>query len=344
MASRTTHAAASAPGKVVLLGEHGVERGQAALAAAVALFVRCRISLRAEEGWMLRSGATVQETSAEQVQALHRQIDQHRAGRNAEAMRGLSGDDPFMASKYILGTMFGPSLPKGMEVEWESQVPAGVGLGAGGAAFAALVTAAAALLPSQPPADKRATWAQLGEVCAHGEDASSLDTQASLQGGVVRFIGRGAASRVPCGPGLAIVIGNTGEPTPHQQVIEQVRTWTQERPQIRNTYFETIGALSRSALQAIQRGDWPEVGRLMNLNQLVLEKIGVSTPQVERLIDAAWAAGALGAKVSGTGGGGIMIALVSSQTRRAVADAIAAAGGTALTPEVPARGAMLEGG
>ena len=80
----------------------------------------------------------------------------------------------------------------------------------------------------------------------------------------------------------------------------------------------------------------------MNLNQLVLEKMGVSCPELETLNRAALAAGALGAKLSGSGGGGIMLALTSPETKAAVAVAIAQAGGEALTPEVAVEGARIE--
>lgn len=104
-------------------------------------------------------------------------------------------------------------------------------------------------------------------------------------------------------------------------------------------YFHTIGALSRAAVPALARGDWDELGRLMNLNQLVLEKIGVSCSECDLLIEAALSAGAFGAKISGSGGGGIMIAITSPEKKQTVADAIVAAGGEALTPEIAVAGA-----
>ena len=77
------------------------------------------------------------------------------------------------------------------------------------------------------------------------------------------------------------------------------------------------------------------------MNQLALEKIGVSSPEIDQLIEAAREAGALGAKLSGSGGGGIVIALVTSETQQRVARAIVEAGGTALLPEIGERGANV---
>ena len=80
----------------------------------------------------------------------------------------------------------------------------------------------------------------------------------------------------------------------------------------------------------------------MNLNQLVLEKIGVSCPELQALNRAALAAGAFGAKLSGSGGGGIMLALVSPEKKDAVTEAIAQAGGEPLTPPIAVAGARVE--
>jgi mevalonate kinase len=70
---------------------------------------------------------------------------------------------------------------------------------------------------------------------------------------------------------------------------------------------------------------------------------GVSCPEIEALIEAALGAGAYSAKLSGSGGGGIIIALVAPETKTAVASAITQAGGTALTPEIGVPGAYLTG-
>jgi mevalonate kinase len=80
----------------------------------------------------------------------------------------------------------------------------------------------------------------------------------------------------------------------------------------------------------------------MNLNQLVLEKIGVSCPAIDRLIDAALGAGALGAKISGSGGGGIIIVLVAPQTQDDVARALAEAGAKVMSPQVAVAGVTAE--
>jgi mevalonate kinase len=183
--------------------------------------------------------------------------------------------------------------------------------------------------------------AYLGDVVAHGGVASALDTQTALLGGAIRYTKEGWGQPVPFDKSLALVIGNTQVRGSTAEVNTRLRKWLAE-DETRMRYFEMIGALSQMAEQSLETGDWKYLGKLMNLNQLVLEKIGVSTPQLEALNRAALAAGALGAKLSGSGGGGIMLALVSAQTQAAVAAAIAAAGGEPIIPTVAVEGARVE--
>ncbi len=325
---------ARAPGKVILFGEHAINRGQPALAAAIRLYARCTLTRGAQEHYLFRSGTQTQSTTRLEIAELAQQVEAWRAAEDYTAIRHLVSADYFAPAKYILASALGEALPKGMEIAWDSEIPPSSGLGSSAAAFTALVNALRALLPVAPTEEQCADWAHRGDILAHGGVASALDTQASQHRAVILFTGQGLAEMIPCARGLSLVIGNTNVIAATSEVNARVRRWLAERPESRMAPFQAIGALSRAALPLLSRGDWEELGRLFTLNQLALEKIGVSCPELERLIDAALGAGAYGAKLSGSGGGGIMIALVSPETRQAVADAITAAGGTALLPEV----------
>jgi mevalonate kinase len=276
----------------------------------------------------------------EEILELTRRVDGWRAAEDHEEVRRLAAADYFAPSKYILGSAFGDALPRGLELSWESRIPPSSGLGSGGAAFAALAAAIGPHLPRPPGPEEMAELAHRGDIIAHGGIASALDTQTSLLGGVILFSGRGLARRLPCAAGLSIVIGNTGVKAATSEVNTGVRKWLAERPATRMRFFRAIGAASRAALPALAAGDWEELGRLFTLNQLALERIGVSCPEIDILIESAVGAGALGAKLSGSGGGGIVIALASPGTRERVADAMRAAGAEVLAPEIGVPGAI----
>ena len=336
---------ASAPAKAILLGEHSVNRGQSALAVSIGLRVRCRVELAAD-AFEFASGARAETARRADLLQLANTVDGWREKHDYESIRQLAHEDYFGAAKYIIAKAFADGVwPGGLRVSWESEIPSAGGLGSGGASFVALATALGELKSSmangQWSISSIGEWAYLGDVIAHGGVASALDTQTSLLGGVICYTKERSGEPVQFDKGLSLVIGNTKLRGQTSEVNTRVRKWLEE-DSTRMSYFEGIGVLSNMAVEKLALGDWSTLGKLMNLNQLVLEKIGVSCPELEALNRAALAAGAFGAKLSGSGGGGIMLALVSPEKKDAVAEAIAEAGGEPLIPPVAVEGARVE--
>ena len=334
---------ASAPAKAILFGEHSVNRGQSALAVSVGLRAQCTLEETQTDEFVLDVGHEHQATTRAALVQMATRVDKCRAAQDYGAIRDLARADYFAPAKYILAHGLPGVQPGGLHITWHSDIPSAGGLGSGAASFVALACALTSLHAAVEPGfiavqGAIGKLAYLGDVIAHGGVASALDTQTSLLGGTIEYTQKAWGQLVPAGHGLCIVIGNTGTRAKTSDVNTRVREWLAQDA-TRMACFEMIGALSTAARAPLAAGDWRTLGALMNLNQLVLERIGVSTPELESLNHAALAAGALGAKLSGSGGGGIMIALVTSETKDAVAQAIACAGGEALSPPVCVYGA-----
>lgn len=323
---------ATAPAKVILLGEHAVNRGQSALAVSVGLTASCTLRPQPPgEPYRFSSGDHRATITRAAILDRGRTIDDYRARGDYAAIQRAARDDFFAPATYVLSAL-DEALPPSLDLQFHSTIPPSAGLGSGGAAFVALAAGLARLLHAEQPA-QIAAWAQRGDIIAHGGIASGLDTQTSLYGGAIRYSVERQAEPVSYADGLSLVLGNSGVFAATSAVNAGVRAWLAERPE-RMHYFHEIGVLARLAEAALREGHWAELGHLLNLNQLVLERIGVSCVELERLIDAALAAGALGAKLSGSGGGGIMLALVPPERSTAVAAAITAAGGSAIVAPV----------
>lgn len=330
---------ATAPAKVILLGEHAVNRGQTAMAVSVGLHATCTLRTQRHDEPYRISGAGHSATVARQaILDWGDTIDGYRAQNDYPAIQRAASDDFFAPARYVLAAL-GAALPPSLELRFHSHIPPAAGLGSGGAAFVALAAGLARLLDSDQPA-QIAAWAQRGDIIAHGGIASGLDTQTSLYGGAICYSLAQQAQPISYADGLSLVLGNTGVFAATSAVNAGVRAWLAERPE-RLHYFHEIGVLARLAEAALITGNWAELGHLLNLNQLVLERIGVSCAELDRLIEAALAAGALGAKLSGSGGGGIMLALVPPERSAAVAAAITAAGGTAIVAPVGVPGVQV---
>lgn len=342
--TRQTTVTATVPAKAILFGEHAVNRGATALAVSVGLYATCCVALpdqviAPQQAYVLMSGAETHTSTRAAILEIGDIVDHYRAKQDYAAIQQLAAHDYFAPAKYVLAAL-GDALPPCLEVVFTSTIPQSAGLGSGGATFVALIAAMAQLLQQDVGHRQLATWALRGDIVAHGGVASGLDTQTSLYGGAIRYTAERQGEPVPYGDKLMLVVGNTGVWAGTSAVNGQVRHWLAEQP-VRMHYFREIGLLSRLAEVALRDGDWDELGRLLNLNQLLLERIGVSSPELEQLIDAALTAGALGAKLSGSGGGGIMIALVTPETFAPVAQAVTAAGGTAITAPVGVSGLTL---
>ena len=125
---------------------------------------------------------------------------------------------------------------------------------------------------------------------------------------------------------FTLVIGDTGIASPTAAAVGEVRqAWQMDKAQY-EAYFESIGAMTQSARQAIESGSVELLGPLMDANHGVLRKVGVSCDELDSLVVAARRAGALGAKLCGGGRGGNMIALVPPARGEQVAKALRAAG------------------
>tara|TARA_B110000483_G_scaffold217012_1_gene269061 strand:+ start:1045 stop:2238 length:1194 start_codon:yes stop_codon:yes gene_type:complete len=123
-----------------------------------------------------------------------------------------------------------------------------------------------------------------------------------------------------------LVIGNTGVHAPTSHQVAKVAAAIEAHPE-RMKEIETIGIIARRGIQSLREGDYAAVGRAMTENQIMLQGLGVSCPELENLIRAA-APTALGAKLTGAGGGGCMVALTTNPKQ--TSEAIELAGGRTL--------------
>ncbi|MDW8101123.1 MAG: mevalonate kinase, partial [Anaerolineae bacterium] len=313
----------SAPAKVILLGGHAVNRGFAALCTAVALRTICCARVRADDGYTLRFGERSETGDRARLRGFKAEIDALRQVQALNQITALVREDFFAPTRYVLAHVMERIDGLGLDIEWSSEIPVASGLGSGAAASTSMALAALRIAGLAPEPQEIAWLAWQGDVIAHGGIGSALDSSTCALGGVVRFTIKDGAITVPLATNLPLVIGDTGTRATTAEVNTRVRTFIEQHP-MRFHLFAEIGMLVEQAQEALVKGDLVTLGHLLNLNQLCLEKLDVSTPKIEALIEAALGAGALGAKISGKGMGGIIIALCEPGKQAEVAAAIEA--------------------
>jgi mevalonate kinase len=116
---------------------------------------------------------------------------------------------------------------------------------------------------------------------------------------------------------IHLCVGHSGQSSSTKSMVEAVARLRERRPDVTKKTFDAIHTLVKNARLAIEVGDVRAVGQLLDLNQMLLSGLFVSTPEIEQMCATARSAGALGCKLTGAGGGGCVVALVDDEARGA---------------------------
>lgn len=302
---------ASASGKVILLGEHAVVYGQPAIAAGI------------------EPGVSAQCADHEASQA---ELAVEPWGVRVRVGRGVPRDEANPQLQEAFAALVRELNADGARVHATAHLPPGGGLGSSAALGVAV---ARALVPTAGLARIEAAVAAFERVF-HG-NASGIDAAVAARGGVQYFRkGTAGIALEPIRPkqALPLCIGHSGRGASTREMVEGVARLRERNPLATNRSLEAIGELVKAARVAIEDGDLPGLGKLLDLNQILLAALMVSTPELERMGQLAREAGALGAKLTGAGGGGAVVALVLPAQRDAVLAAWRDAGFQGFSTEI----------
>ena len=341
MADQRMRTAASAPGKLMLLGEHAVVYGRPCIVTAVGQ----------------RITVTVEETDDGLV---HVSAPSLRAQDWVVSPSEIGAADPPASLSFLHAVMRCMAqrhgLPGGLRVQTHSSFSHELGLGS-----SAAVTIAATVALSEFVGWKlsKAALFSLGyeAVRAVQEIGSGFDLAASIHGGTLYFRPPSRSAReidwgsrhsgpeivsLSCGP-LPLVVGYSGTKAGTVSLVRRVAQRRDRQPKLTVRIFDGMARLVEQGCEALLAQDWQQLGRAMSLSQSLLDALGVSTPKLAQLVGVAEEVGAYGAKLSGAGGGDCMIALVSDERRDAVTRAIEGAGGEVIPVRTGAPGVRGEG-
>lgn len=303
---------ATAPGKVILLGEHAVVYGQPAIAVPV-FQVRARAIVIPQPGeppgWI-------------RVQAPDIGVD--------ALASELKEGDPLKEALQQVIKQTGVARPPALTLRVSSTIPVASGLGSGAAVSVAIIRALAEFLGLRLPEDRVSDLAYEVEKIHHGTP-SGIDNSVVTYARPIYFerqpvSGEKRLETLPVGQPFTLVIGDSGVLSSTARAVGSVRESWKANPQYFESIFLQIGELVRKARRTIEAGDLQTLGFLMGENQALLNEIGVSSEELDRLVRAALRAGALGAKLSGAGLGGNMIALVAAEKADKMANVLKSAG------------------
>ena len=294
----------SAPGKIILFGEHAVVYGRPALAVPVT---------------QVHADVDVTDSSRIGIWIDAPDIDLH-----AE-VNTLPSDHPIAAviHNFLFISRISP-FPH-LQIKITSTIPVASGLGSGAAVTVALTRALSSYLDHPMPDEEINAFAYEIEKLHHGTP-SGIDNTVVTYAKPVYFVKGQQIKTFTVGSPFTIVIGDTGISAPTKESVGDVRKLWEADNTKWNGIFDQVGEIANQARSAIESGKWESLGDLMNQNHSLLQEMTVSSPELDNLVSAALNAGAIGAKLSGGGRGGNMIALIEKEKAPVISEALLSAG------------------
>ncbi len=316
----------SAPGKLMLFGEHAVVYDRPCLVTAVDQRMRAAVELTTEKLFIL---------DAPEVN-----ISGHQRSMS-ELGKGVIPKGAQFVEIAVKNFIEKYPMSGGVNVVTSSDFSPQFGFGSSSASTVCVLKALSELSGKKLDAKQLFDLAYKTVLDVQGK-GSGFDVAAAIFGGSLYFVTGGKAIEpLPIGD-IPLVIGYTGVKADTVTLMAAVSKKMNAQPERVGRIYDAITKLTEEAKVKLLEGDWERVGTLMNFNQDYLRDLGVSSEKLEALIAAAKEGGAWGAKLSGAGGGDCMIAVASGETLPTVEDAIAKVGGQVIHISVKASGVRVE--
>ena len=298
---------ASASAKLILLGEHAVVYGHPAIAIP---FSHLRLHVSIEPAILAKPGT---------LRIISPDLDMDLL------FDEMSHDEPIKQMIILLLHFLGVKNPPTCTLRVRSEIPLGAGFGSSAALSVGILRALSAFLGHPLNEKELVDLSYQSDQFIHGRLSGIDTTVISLEQAIYYQRGHSVESVKPLNS-LHFVVADSSARTPTAQSIAYLAERYKKEPENTKSKLQAIEEQVKIAKRAMRIGDRHMLGAAMNANQSLLADFGLSCPELGMLVNAAREAGALGAKLSGGGQGGAMIALVEEKKMPTVREALIEAG------------------
>ncbi len=281
-------------GKTILFGEHFVVYGLPAIASALGSYTLAKVKLSEGSGWNVKDDRPA--------------TPGYKKTKYDEAMQSIEN---------VIKHMNIDTENQKIDITFEGDLYAASGVGASAAQCTSLARALNDAFNLDLNDEQINEAAYEGEKAYHGTP-SGIDNTASTYGGLIWFVknlngGSNTMDLLKAPNKIPLVIANSGITASTTEVVAEVKRLKDENPEKFTNIFTQYQAIARNAKEALLKGDTHLIGKLMNQNHELLQDITVSGEINDKLVEICLKQGAIGAKMTGTGRGGLVIALANSE-------------------------------
>lgn len=329
----------SAPGKLMLFGEHASVYGRPCIVTAVNQRMKATVELTNDSMFQL---------NAPDINVANYQKPMSELGKG-DLPKGARFVE--IAVKTFLSQTKSSSLrgakrrgnlySSGIKITTKSEFSSEFGFG-GSSASTVCVIKALSELTGKKLSERAIFDLAYKTVLEVQGKASGFDVAAATFGGTLYFIKGGKVIKPLKLSFLPLIVGYSGIKADTMILVNLVKKGAKKYPKIIDKIYDSIGYLVDQAKKALLKGDFETLGELMNFNQGYLSGLGVSSDKLEAMIYAARNAGAYGAKLSGAGSGDCIIALAPQKSRKAVEQAINKVGGQTINIKANVEGVRID--
>ncbi len=316
----------SAPGKLMLLGEHAVVYNHPCLVTAVDQRMRATVEALDVLEFQL-------EATDVNVTGYKKPLNELGVGDIPKGAKFVEIALKNLSEKYPLKT--------GIKVTTTSEFSSQFGFGSSSASTVCTVKAVSEILGLNL-SNKEIFDLSYKTVLDIQGKGSGFDVAAAVYGGILYFVTGGKVIEPLDIKSLPLIVGYSGVKADTVTLVNNVKESFANRQDRLNEIYNEIEKLVNQAKDALVKKNWKKFGELMNENQKYLSELGVSIDKLDNMIKGALDAGAYGAKLSGAGGGDCMIVLCSVQGKPNIEKAIEATGGEIINVKANAEGVRIE--
>ena len=303
----------SAPGKIILFGEHAVVYDKLGISCAIGKRCTVKISPYEKEGVFIQAKDLNLKKfiGKEKLFNFLKLLTTFKNQKKFSQIKKIYEKDKLTPSFFVVGNIFKKYGFKKIKIEIRSEIPKN--LGSSSAVFAAISLGVSKILGKNLTKKEISNFAFLGDIIAHGGTPSGIDNNTVTFGGYLKYKKSKGIKPLNIDFKIPLLIVDSGEKAKTEKTVSFIRSQREENPDFVNSVLDSLENISKEALKSLTNKDFENLGKLMFEYYRELEKLNISTARLDKIIDLALKNKALGAKPTGGWGGGCCLVLAKSQ-------------------------------